>query len=169
MKPRGDRGDIPEERNERITLKTKIITAGEVHAVRRCMGVEADKGLGWIGVGMLGKDRLSTLAAAAPGGIIQADARGEIGPAVPGPVHDFVEVLQVTNDVSASPLVTPVLGGIEPALRVEGDAIGVAQAPRDQLQVAAIRVAAENAPVASHVSLDHLPRFGLLAKGNVGS
>ncbi|MDP9473831.1 MAG: hypothetical protein M3Q71_24755 [Chloroflexota bacterium] len=51
---------------------------------------------------------------------------------------------------------------------MEGDTVGVAQAPGDQLQVAAVGGTAQDGPVALDIALDHLTRLGLGAEWDVG-
>ena len=131
------------------------------------MVVEGDEGPWGIGVGVLGEHRLPAAATLAPVRIIQADAGGKIGPAVPGSLRDLVEVFLVANDVALAAFVNPVLGREEPAVSVKGNTIRVAQPPGDQLQITAVGVAAQDRPGAFDTPRDHLPRLSFRAEGHV--
>src|SRR5680860_380313 len=104
-----------------------------------------------------------------PGRVVQPDAGGEVGPAVPGALDDLVEVLVVTNDVAVVAFVDAVLGGEQPPVGCEGDAVRIAQPPGDQLEVAAVGVAPQHRPVAPDVALDDLPGRGLGPERDVGA
>jgi hypothetical protein len=118
------------------------------------MRVEGDEGLRRIGVRMLGEYRLSSLAALAPVGIVQTNTRGKIRPAELGTLTDLLEVLKITHDIAVAPLIDPMLGGEKPAIRVEADAVRVAQPPGDNLKIAAVGITAQDRPIALDVPMD---------------
>ena len=61
---------------------------------------EASEGLGRVGVRVFRQYRFPSPASGAPARIVQTDAAGEVGPSVPAAFGDFVEVLEVSDDVS---------------------------------------------------------------------
>ena len=121
------------------------------------MCLEAYKRPGRIGVGELGQHRLAPVAALAPVRVIQANARGEIGPAVPLALLDLVEVIGVVEDVAPAAFVHAMFGGEQAAVGVEGDAIRVAQPPGHHLQVRAVGVAAQDCAGRFDPAGDDLP------------
>jgi hypothetical protein len=153
---RRHRRQVAEQCYEGVALEAERRVAAEVDAVGRGVRGEGHERLGRVGVGVLGEDGFASTAGVAPARIVQADARGEVGPAVPRAAVDLVEVVVVVDDEALAALVDPVLDGEQPSIRVERGAERIAKPPGDELQVGAVGVAAEDGSAGLDVALDHL-------------
>src|SRR4051794_39845892 len=139
---RGHRSEVAEQGDERVAGKAEASASRKGEPIRGGVRRERDEWLRRIGVRVDGENGLAVAAALAPTGIVEGDSRREIGPAVPAALHDLVEIVVVGDDVAIA-IVHPVLGDEEATVGVEVDPIRVAQAPRDDLEVGAIRVTPE--------------------------
>lgn len=89
--------------------------------------------------------------------IVQANPRGKIRPAVPGPLVNLVEMIVITHDIT---LVAAMLGGIEPSVRAEGNPIRITQPTPYHFQLTAVRRAAQDRSSTFSLSFDDLLRRG---------
>ena len=85
-----------------------------------------------------------TLPTGAPTRIVEPDPGGEVGLTVPASILNEIEVVEIADDMAGASVVHSVLGREEAPICREGETVRIAQAPRDDLEVRAIVIAAED-------------------------
>src|SRR5512143_3094588 len=143
--------------------------AAEIEAVGRGMRGKADKGLWRIRVGELSQDWLAPMPFLAPEWIVEPDARGEIGPAIPCSLFDLVKIIRIIHDVTTPAFIHAVLAGKETTVRIEGYSVRISQSPRDDFEIASIWVATQDGTCTFHITFDHLPWRRFLSEGDIGA